>query len=384
MLDRIAVGDVPSKHHIALRSAEGALRYEECITRDGFDGPYTIAYHLRRPHTARAVEASETFPIASEPLPRPLRRRHYDANRVASSGTSITARRPLLWNRDVVLSIAKPTASDTRYFVNGDGDDLWFILEGGGTLRTQFGDLRFQKHDYVCVPRGTIHRFDLDAGVPQFWLDMECRGGLGLLKQWRNPVGQLRMDAPYCHRDFTRPTFDGPKDEGLRDVIVKRLDQFDGFQYDESPLDLVGWDGSVYPWVFPILKFQPRVGLVHLPPTWHGTFAARGALICSFVPRPVDFHPDAIPCPYPHSSVDVDEFIFYCDGNFTSRKGIGKGSISHHPAGVPHGPHPGAYENSIGSKATTELAVMLDCFEPLVPTKLALESEDANYHDSFR
>ncbi|MFO0611380.1 MAG: homogentisate 1,2-dioxygenase [Polyangiaceae bacterium] len=384
MLDRIALGDVPAKHHIALRAPDGALRYEECITRDGFDGPYTIAYHLRRPHTARAVDALERFPIASERLVRPLRRRHYDANRVTSSGSSISARRPLLWNADVVLSIAKPTESDAHYFSNGDGDDLWFILEGAGTLRTSFGDLRFQKNDYVFVPRGTLHRFELDPGQPQFWLDMECRGGVGLLKQWRNQVGQLRMDAPYCHRDFTRPTFGGPTDEGIRHVIVKRLDQFEGFEYADSPFDLVGWDGSVYPWVFPILKFQPRVGLVHLPPTWHGTFGARGALVCSFVPRPVDFHPEAIPCPYPHSSVDVDEFIFYCDGNFTSRKGIGRGSISHHPAGVPHGPHPGAYENSIGSKATSELAVMLDCYEPLLPTAIALESEDAAYHDSFR
>jgi len=384
MLDRISVGEVPSKHHTALRGPGGELRYEECVTRDGFDGPYTITYHLRRPHTARAVEPAEQFPVVGEKLVRPLRRRHYDANKVASSGSSITARVPFLWNADVVLAVAKPTTSDAHYFANGDGDDLWFILEGSGTLHTQLGDVRFQKNDYVFVPRGLIHRFELDAGVKQFWLDIECRGGMGLLKQWRNPVGQLRMDAPYCHRDFVRPTFDGPKDEGLRQVIVKRLDQFDGFEYAESPLDLVGWDGSVYPWVFPILKFQPRVGLVHLPPTWHGTFAARGALVCSFVPRPVDFHPEAIPCPYPHSSVDVDEFIFYCDGNFTSRKGIGSGSVSHHPAGVPHGPHPGAYENSIGAKATTELAVMLDCYEPLVPTKYALETEDAGYHDSFR
>jgi homogentisate 1,2-dioxygenase len=384
MLDRVAFGDIPRKHHIQLRGADGALRYEECITREGFDGPYTIAYHLRRPHTARQVEARARFRVA-EPAPAgALRRRHYDSNRLKDGGTPLEARTPLLFNRDVVTSVVRPTASDGAYFVNGDADELFFVLEGGGTLRSQLGDVPFEKHDYVCVPRGTIHRFELEVGKQQHWLSLECMGGVGVLKQFRNASGQLRMDAPYCHRDFRRPTFAGPTDEGIRHVVVKRNGAFHGYDYDESPFDVVGWDGTVYPWAFPILAFQPRVGQVHVPPTWHGTFAARGALICSFVPRLVDFHPEAIPCPYPHSSVDVDELIFYCDGNFTSRRGIGPGSISFHPAGIPHGPHPGAYEASIGSKATSELAVMLDCYEPLVPTGAALGVEDAAYHDSFR
>ncbi len=384
MLDRMTLGEVPKKHHIALRSASGDLRYEECITREGFDGPYTIVYHERRPHTARQVDAKKRFAMPEAAPSMALRRRHYDTNRIDASGAPIEARRPVLFNKDVVLSISKPTESDGVYFSNGDADDLFFILEGRGTLRTSFGDVPFEKHDYVYVPRGTIHRFDLPAGVKQSWLGIECLGGVGALKQFRNAVGQLRMDAPYCHRDFTRPVFRGPLDEGLRHVVVKRQNELWGYDYDESPLDVVGWDGTVYPWAFPILNFQPRAGQIHLPPTWHGTFAARGALICSFVPRLLDFHPEAIPCPYPHSSVDVDEFIFYCDGNFTSRKGIGAGSMSFHPAGIPHGPHPGAYESSIGVKATTELAVMLDCFEPLKPTTLALGIEDAAYHDSFR
>jgi homogentisate 1,2-dioxygenase len=191
------------------------------------------------------------------------------------------------------------------------------------------------------------------------------------------------MDAPYCHRDFRRPTFVGPLDEGIRELVVQRGGSFHGFAYEHSPLDVVGWDGSVYPFAFPILSFQPRAGLVHLPPDWHGTFAAQGALICSFVPRAVDFHPEAIPCPYPHSSVDCDEFLFYCRGNFTSRRGIGPGSISYHPAGIPHGPHPGAYEASIGTRETSELAVMLDTFGPLRATALALTVEDPGYQDSF-
>jgi homogentisate 1,2-dioxygenase len=191
------------------------------------------------------------------------------------------------------------------------------------------------------------------------------------------------MDAPYSHRDFRRPEFRGPIDEGIREQVVRRGRRFHGFTLARSPLDVVGWDGTVYPWAFPILNFQPRVGLVHLPPTWHGTFAARGALICSFVPRVVDFHPEAIPCPYPHSSVDVDEVIYYVSGHFTSRRGIGPGSVSFHPAGIPHGPHPGAYEASRGQTRTDELAVMLDCMLPLRPTRAAETVEDRTYQDSF-
>ena len=286
-------------------------------------------------------------------------------------------------NADVVLSTLQPDREDPVYVSNSDGDDLLFCFEGGGLLRSSFGDLRFEKNDYVCVPRGTVHRFVPDPGVKQHWLNMECRGGVGIPKQWRNPVGQLRMDAPFSHRDFRRPEFVGPVDEGIREVVVKRGDAFTGFAHETSPLDVVGWDGTVYPWVFPILNFQARAGLVHLPPTWHGNFAARGALICSFVPRVVDWHPEAIPCPYPHSSVDVDEFIFYCKGNFTSRKGVSPGSMSYHPAGIPHGPHPGSYEASIGHKDTSELAVMLDCFLPLMPTPAAVGVEDGNDQQSF-
>ena len=384
MLDRMTVGDVPRKHHIALRGPDGALRFEECITREGFDGPYTIVYHLRRPHTARQVEAQARFATPVSAGPRPLRRRHYDSNLLAPGGSMLTARTPILFNRDVAIHVSKPTEADPAYFNNADADDLHYIFEGAGTVRTLFGDLRYQKNDYVYIPRGTIHRFVPDAASTHHVLTFECLGGLGLPKQWRNAIGQLKMDAPFCHRDFTRPSFAGPVDEGLRHLVVKRGNQFDGFEYDESPLDLVGWDGAVYPWIFPILNFQPRVGQVHLPPTYHGTFATRGGLVCSFVPRVVDFHPESIPCPYPHSSVDVDEFIFYCDGNFTSRKGVGPGSMSYHPTGIPHGPHPGAYERSIGTKDTNELAVMLDVFEPLVPTAQAVAVEDAAYHESFR
>ncbi len=384
MLERIVYGEVPAKHHIASRGPDGALRHEECITREGFDGPYTIAYHLDRPHTHRPVESAHGWPAPEAVVPAALRKRHFLTQSMAPRrGPAVDARTPLLFNDDLVLSAAFPDADDPVYVSNGDGDDLIFVHAGGGVVRSILGDLPFGPDDYVCIPRGIPHRIILTPGVAQHWFVMECRGGLHLPRQWRNEVGQLRMDAPYCHRDFRPVSFRGPLDEGIRTVLVKRLDRFHAFELDHSPLDVVGWDGSVYPFVFPILNFQPRAGLVHLPPTWHGTFAARGALICSFVPRMVDFHPEAIPCPYPHSSVDCDEVLFYVRGNFTSRRGVGPGSVSYHPQGIAHGPHPGAYEGSLGSRQTSELAVMVDTFKPLSVTAFAVPVEDLSYQGSF-
>lgn len=387
MIERIVAGKVPAKHHIAFRQADGSLYHEECFTRGGFSGAYTILYHERRPHTQRLENMpGRGFapPVRAEvDRERPLAKRHYKTQDMKpAGGAPVDARVPLLFNGDVVLSIVRPDREDDVYFVNADADDLYYIHRGGGVLRTQLGDLRFEERDYVFVPKGMLHRF-LPAGGEQYWLSIECLGGMGLLSQWRNDVGQLTMDAPYSHRDFRTPEFHGPRDENLRTCLVKREQRFFGYRWDHSPLDVVGWDGACYPFVFPILNFQPRAGLVHLPPDWHGTFAARGALICSFVPRALDFHPEAIPCPYPHSSVDCDEFLFYCHGNFTSRRGIDAGSISHHPYGIPHGPHPGAYEKSVGVHRTDELAVMIDTFQPLHPTAAALSIEDPGYHESF-
>jgi homogentisate 1,2-dioxygenase len=387
VIERRCEGRVPPKHHLALRDGDGQLLYEQCLTRDGFEGPYTISYHRQRPHTQRPAPVPHGWTVAvqgDDDRARPLAKRHYRTGQVATRGAApVDARVPLLFNEDVVLSVLFPAEPDPVYFANGDGDDLYFVFEGGGLLRCPLGDLRFEAGDYVLVPHGLPHRFVPTAGLPQHWLSIECAGGVHLPRQWRNETGQLRMDAPYCHRDFRPPTFVGPVDESLRHLLVKRGGAFHGFVTDHPPLDVVGWDGTVYPFAFPILRFQPRVGLVHLPPTWHGTFAARGALICSFVPRPLDFHPQAVPCPYPHASVDCDEFIFYCRGNFTSRRGVGPGSVSHHPAGIPHGPHPGAYEQSIGQKQTDELAVMLDTTRPLRATAAALEVEDPGYAESF-
>ncbi len=383
MLDRMVCGEVAKKHHIALRDAEGRLRYEECLTRDGFDGPYTILYHRERPQTHQLAAAEHGWPAPMPAPAAPLAKRHFRSQELPRrGGAPVDARVPMMFGDDVVISVACPDAADPVYVTLGDSDELLYIHEGGGLLRCPLGDLAFAQGDYVFIPRGLPFRL-LPAGAAQAWLSMEFPAGFGLLKQFRNDAGQLKMDAPYCHRDFKRPQFTGPMDEGIRKGVVRRDQRFHGFSYTSSPLDVVGWDGAVYPWAFPILAFQPRAGQVHLPPTYHGTFAARGALVCSFVPRVVDFHPEAIPCPYPHSSPHCDEFIFYCAGNFTSRKGVAPGSISYHPYGIPHGPHPGAYEASIGTTRTEELAVMIDTFKPIGPTAAAVTVEDAAYMASF-
>jgi homogentisate 1,2-dioxygenase len=383
MLDRVVQGEVPRKHHIAFRDAEGNLLLEEAFTQSGFEGPYTLAYHRNRPHAQHAAQVAHGWEVPRDAARRPLAKRHYRTTEVEPrGGAPVDARTPLFFNADVTVSLSTPSGEDPVYFANADGDELHYVFEGGGLLRSTLGDLRFGKDDYVFVPRGLVHRIVPDAGA-QRWLSFECSGAVHLPRQWRNETGQLRMDAPYSHRDFRRVELRGPLDEGIRECLVKRGGEFHGFRWDHSPLDVVGWDGSVYPFAFPILNFQPRAGLVHLPPTWHGTFATRGALICSFVPRVLDFHPEAVPCPYPHSSVDCDEILFYVRGNFTSRRGVGPGSISHHPAGVMHGPHPGAYEGSIGAQRTDELAVMMDSTLPLSATAAALAVEDPGYMESF-
>ncbi len=385
MLERCAHGELPPKHHRALRGGDGELRHEECLTRDGFEGPYTILYHLHRPHALRALEAA---PVDLRPdrggAPRhDLQRRHFLSARKKHAGSVGSARTPLLYNADVTLSIVKPLHSDAVYHLNADGDELLFIREGNGTLRTPLGDLAYGPLDYVFIPKGLVHRFELTS-TSHDYLGIECKHGVDLPEKFRNPSGQLRMDAPYCHRDFRRPEFRGAQDENIRVITIKRDDRHYAFASEHSPLDVVGWDGTVYPWAFPILAFQPRVSSVHLPPTWHTTFTAGGAYICSFVPRPLDFGPDAIPCPYPHSSVDVDEVLYYVSGAFTSRTGVGAGSLTLHPRGIPHGPQPGRYEESIGMSRTEELAVMIDCRAPLMVAPAACDLEDAEYDASFR
>ncbi len=383
MLERRAAGRVPPKPHLRQRSATGEVIYEECLTRAGFEGAFSMLYHEHRPHEAKPAELGAQFTASVVVPATTLLRRHYRCGELAAGSGAAEGRTALLVNRDVTVGFLKPSREDTFYVANADGDELFFVLEGGGTLRSPFGELAFERGDYVHVPKGVLHRFLPAAGAAQAWLWLEFAGALRLPRAYRNDVGQLKMDAPYSHRDFRAPVFAGPRDDAIDTLAVKRRGTWHGYRLRGSPLDVVGWDGAVYPFVLPIAAFSPRVGQVHLPPPVHATFEAPGALVCSFVPRPLDFHPEANPVPYPHSSVDVDEVLFYANAAFSSRRGVEAGSLSHHPAGITHGPHPGAYENPTPEKWTDEVAVMLDCSAPLDPTRAALGIEDAGYHASF-
>lgn len=386
-------GVLPDKPHTVHRDAGGALLYEHCHTRDGFDGPFSILHHRHPPQFVGDGEViTPLFPGRSDAVSAsdsPVRRRHLDSLRTPPRGGPVTGRVPLLWNADLTIGVVRPTGEDDFLYMPGDGDELFFIQTGGGELASTFGTLSFSAGDYLFIPRGVPYHISLarNGAEPegQHWLWFELRTGLKLPTQYRNPVGQLRMDAPYTARDFTASELGSlPAHVAeLRSVVTKRADRFTRHLQRAPVLDVVGWDGYVYPFTFPISRFSPKIGQVHLPPTVHGTFATRGSLVCSFVPRKVDFHKDAIPCPYPHSNVDVDEVIFYCDGDFTSRRGVRAGSLSLHPAGIPHGPHPGAYERSIGATETGETAVMVDTFEPLRLTADALALDVPHYDDSW-
>jgi len=389
MIDRQSAGLLPDKPHTVCRAPDGKILHEEMFTRGGFSGPFSYFYH-RHPVTAhREVAVTHRGwpqPKADEGPPSPLRRRLYLSDRTPSGGMLVDRRVPVMFNKDVTVLLARPDTTDDVYFANGDGDELWYVQEGRGRLESPCGWLPVTEGDYVWIPRSLIHRWHLEK--PMRLLGFEAHGGLFIPDMFRNPVGQLRMDAPYTHRDFVRPV--GPIatpdkiQDGPRELLVKKRGVFTRYAPEHALMDVVGWDGFVYPFAFAIEKYQPKTGQVHLPPTIHATFEGRGFLICSFVPRVTDTHPQAIPCPYPHSSVDCDEIILYLRGNFTSRRGVGPGAISLHPAGVAHGPHPGAYEASIGSTRTDELAVMCDTYEPLIPTAQAANLEDPGYHDSWR
>jgi homogentisate 1,2-dioxygenase len=359
-------------------------------TRHGFGGAFTYFYH-RFPITAHeevtATHRGFPAPIADDAGRFPIRRRLYDSGKIEAGGQAIDKRTPILFNADVTIYLTRPTESDDAYYANGDGDELWFVHQGSARLESPCGWLDVKTDDYVWVPKALIHRWHVGKEGMRAMV-FESRGGFRVPEQFRNPVGQLMMDAPYTHRDFVHPT--GPiattdrVPDGPRELLMKRAGRFHRYALEHSPMDVVGWDGFVYPFAFAIEKYQAKTGLIHLPPTIHATFAGSGFLICSFVPRVTDTHPQAIPCPYPHSSVDCDEVILYLRGNFTSRRGVGPGALSLHPAGIAHGPHPGAYEGSIGAKRTDEMAVMIDTFQPLLPTAQAVNIEDGAYHESWK
>jgi homogentisate 1,2-dioxygenase len=385
MIHYHSLGRKPPKPHTAFYE-DGRLLMEHCHTREGFEGPFSILYYRVPPTDENAVEriALPGFCPFEPVADQPLHRRHLKTGELAARGDFLDARRVLLFNPDVHVGMITPTEKSPRFFSNGDGDELFFAYRGDGRFETLFGVLPFRERDYILVPRSTPYRIHWDAEAPRF-LVFEGRGFIDIPREWRNRHGQITMYAPYTHRDFRIPQALLRHDPALHGaapfrLIVKRADTLTTHLFQHFPFEVVGWDGNVYPVAFNIHDYQPKTGLIHLPPTIHLTFAGNNFVVCSFVPRKVDYAEGAIPCPYGHASVHMDEILFYVDGNFTSRRGIAPGSISLHPMGIPHGPHPGTYEKSIGTDRTTELAVMCDTYKELRLTTTAREIEDQDYH----
>ncbi len=377
-----SLGRIPRKRHLAFRKPDGGLYAEQLVGNEGFTGPASLLYHIHPPTTVTAVRRLGDLVWEADP-DRTLRHRHFRTAALPEGGSPTLDRTPLLFNSDIGMLFARPDKADPHFYRNAQADEVVYVGEGSGVLETQFGDLPYRKGDYLVIHRGILHRYHLSA-EPHRLLIFESRGYVRTPRRYRNEYGQIVEGAPYSERDFRRPQ--ELKTHDVREefrVVIKQYDGLNEYTLDHHPCDVVGWDGMFYPWAFNIEDFEPIVGRVHQPPPVHQTFQGDGFVICSFCPRPYDFHPEAVPAPYNHSNVDSDEVLYYASSEFMSRKGIEYGSITHHPDGIPHGPHPGRAEASIGAKETNELAVMMDSFRPLQVAKAALSIEDPKYFRSW-
>jgi homogentisate 1,2-dioxygenase len=377
------LGTIPPKRHTQFRQPDGSLYQEEVMGIHGFAGIQSILYHINPPTAVRRLEVAEKIEIPYEEQGA-LRPRHLRTAEIEAGGDVINGRIPLMGNNDVVLYVARPTEAMSYWYKFAHGDDVIFVHDGRGVLESQFGLLRYRPGDYLVIPTGVIWRLLPDTGVEQRMLMIESYGHIVPPKRYLNNYGQFLEHSPYCERDIRAPEELITHDEkGEFEVRVKARGNLTRFIYDHHPLDVVGWDGHLWPFAFNIADFEPITGRVHQPPPVHQTFDGPGFVVCSFVPRLFDYHPLAIPSPYAHSNVDSDEVLYYVEGDFMSRKGVDRSSFTIHPNGIPHGPHPGRYEGSIGKEKTEEYAVMVDTFRPLRLTKYALPLEDEGYAFSW-
>jgi homogentisate 1,2-dioxygenase len=377
------LGKIPHKRHTQFRKPDGGLYSEQLFSTEGFSNDYSLLYHCHPPTQIIKTEPGlDVSPqIAEEKM---LQHRCFKGFNLKPGGHFLQSRIPVLVNSDCHIVLAAPEQGMQDFFYkNTDADEMIFVHEGSGTVHTQYGELPFGYGDYIILPRGTIYQIEFNDIKNRLFI-VESFSPLRYPKRYMSKYGQLMEHAPYCERDIRTPqnlkTIDKKGDFLIK---AKKKGILYGLHYGTHPFDVVGWDGCCYPYIFSIHDFEPITGRVHQPPPVHQTFETNAFVVCSFVPRLYDYHPDAIPAPYNHSNIDSDEVIYYVDGDFMSRKNVTRGMITLHPAGIPHGPHPGAVQKSIGAKETKELAVMVDTFRPLMLTRQALEIEDNNYIMSF-
>jgi homogentisate 1,2-dioxygenase len=373
------LGKIPHKRHTQFRKPDGELYSEQLFSTEGFSDDYSLLYHCHPPtqiiKTEHQVDVSPQ--IAEEKM---LQHRCFEGFIVKPAKDFLESRIPVLINSDCHIVLAAPQQSMRSYFYkNTDADEMIFVHEGSGTVHTQYGELPFSYGDYIVLPRGTIYQIEFTDEKNRLFI-VESFSPLRFPKRYMSKFGQLMEHSPYCERDI-RPPQNLKTHDKKGDYLIKakKKGMLYGLHYGTHPFDVIGWDGCCYPYIFSIHDFEPITGRVHQPPPVHQTFETNAFVVCSFVPRLYDYHPNAIPAPYNHSNIDSDEVIYYVDGDFMSRKNVTRGMITLHPAGIPHGPHPGAVAKSIGAKETKELAVMVDTFRPLMLTKQALEIENTNY-----
>tara|TARA_Y100000766_G_scaffold102378_1_gene87665 strand:+ start:3444 stop:4589 length:1146 start_codon:yes stop_codon:yes gene_type:complete len=373
-------GLVSAKRHTVFKRSEDSIFYEELVSREGFSSIYSNLYHLKMP--TRVSKLGKLHPFKIKKIKNKHQARHIQTQNIPNNGDIIYDRIPLLFNEDVIIHKAHINQSMDNFYRNAHYDEIIYVQSGSGNLFTNFGQLSIKMGDYIVIPRGVIWQLTIDNVMR--CLVIESKSPIETPRRYRNNFGQLLEHSPFCERDIKTPDLLDPIDkEGSFKIDVRTNSGLQEMFYAHHPFDLVGWDGYYFPWVFNINDFEPITGSIHQPPPVHQTFTSKGFVICSFVSRMFDYHKDAIPAPYPHSNVDSDEVIFYSQGDFMSRKGIGLESITHHPMGLPHGPQPGRYEESIGKKKTEELAVMVDTFKPLNITENSVKIEDDKYYLSW-
>jgi len=375
-------GKIPQKRHTVFKSEEGNFYYEQLFGTEGFHGISSLLYHLHRPTQIKKIgEAKDVSPkVAIEKNVTP---RRFQGKNVTPENDFLDSRKILMFNNDLKMGLAKPLQSMDYFYKNGECDELFFVHEGEGILKTMLGNLNFSKGDYLIIPRGTIYQMELKSANSVFFF-IESHSPIYTPKRYRNEFGQLLEHSPFCERDIHAPEFMEPKNEkGDFLIKVKKENQITDFIYAAHPFDVVGWDGFFYPFKFNIKNFEPITGRIHQPPPVHQNFEGHNYVVCSFVARMYDYHPEAIPAPYNHSNIDSDEVLFYTEGDFMSRNHIDLMDFTLHPGGIVHGPHPGAMERSIGKKFTDEYAVMVDPFRPFRLTEEAIKIEDPTYKTSW-
>ena len=377
------LGKIPPKRHTQFEQTKGGIYYEQLFGTVGFDGMSSLMYQIYRPTMVKEI-LSETDISPKIAIQKHLKARLLKGFEVLPQDDFLESRTPVLVNSDVHISLAAPRKSITNYFYkNADCDELIFVHQGSGKLRTQLGNIKFEYGDYLLIPRGMIYQIEFDTEDNRL-LMTESFHPIYTPKRYRNNFGQLLEHSPFCERDYKLPenleTYD---EKGDFIIKIKKQGILYEMLYPTHPFDVVGWDGYNFPYGFSIHNFEPITGRVHQPPTVHQTFETKAFVVCSFCPRMYDYHPKSIPAPYNHSNIDSDEVLYYVDGDFMSRNNIEKGHITLHPGGISHGPAPGAYERSIGHTSTAELAVMIDTFRPLMLTDAALKIDDGVYYKSW-